>query len=102
MREQLPYAKKLVLPTSEKLKEFLSSFLDVESSNHFRATVTPVIGDTVTGKARCYEVDLHPVSLVSSVQAMSLELLDASLLDGALREWKYYLGKLDGFTPVAA
>lgn len=97
MQEQpLKYVKRLVFDNSVKLKEFLGTFLETDVSRHVRLTTVIFLQDVPSvGKAVFREVLLEPTSDVSCVQAMTMRLLDASLLDGMLRHWKGNLAKLE-------
>ena len=101
-QEQTKYEKRLVFPKIADSMAFLGTYMESEVSCHFRATVAPLIREVpLVGKVRFQEVRLKPVSDVSFVQAQGMELLDASLLDGMLRQWKENLVPLEDPVPAA-
>lgn len=101
-KEQTKYAKRLVFPKAEDAKAFLDTYMEVEVSRHFRLSIEPLIREVpLVGKVLLQDVRLEPVSDVSCVRAMCLRLLDASLLDGMLRQWKGNLVQLEDCAPMA-
>lgn len=102
LQEQPKYAKRLVFPKVADAKAFLDTYMEVEVSRHFRLSIAPLIREVpLVGKVLLQDVRLEPVSDVSSVRAMCMNLLDASLLDGMLRQWKGNLVRLEDCAPMA-
>ena len=101
MCEQLKYAKKFVLPSLDKAREFLSQFLTTEIGEQFRTPLYPVANGDKSEEVAPYAVKLSPLSDLSGMKALAMKRLDALLLDGELKDWKWNLASLEDPVPCA-
>lgn len=101
MSEQPKYAKKFVLPSLDEARKFLSQFLETELGEQFRTSLYPVVNGEGSEGSVPYAVKLSPVSDISGMKALAMKRLDALLLGGELRGWKWNLASLEDPVPCA-